>query len=91
MGQLAPNSERTIPFLSDEGGLMMVELRGDGTTDLDLIVRDKKDKLVCESRNHGDKEGCRWYASKREIFSAVITNLGDKPNLFQLKKSQGKM
>jgi hypothetical protein len=57
---------------------------GDGSSDLDLIVYDENDHLVCRSTGISDREYCRWWPRWTGPFRIEIQNLGAVANLYRL-------
>jgi len=57
-----------------------------GTTgaDLDLIVLDQKNAVVCESRGWADNELCKWEPAANATFSIVVENRGEWANEFTI-------
>ena len=57
---------------------------GDGDSDLDLLVYDGNDNLVCRSDGASDREYCRWWPLSTGIFRIEVHNLGSAANLYRL-------
>jgi hypothetical protein len=66
------------------GQLAEAGIAGDGDSDLDLLVYDENDHLVCRSAGSSDREYCRWWPRWTGAFRIEIQNLGMAPNLYRL-------
>ena len=66
------------------GQLAEAGLAGDGTSDLDLLVYDENDHLVCRSTGSSDREYCRWWPRWTGPFRIEIQNLGAAANLYRV-------
>ena len=66
------------------GQLAEAGIAGDGDTDLDLLVYDENDHLVCRSDSSTDREYCRWWPRWTGPFRIEIQNLGRVPNLYRV-------
>jgi hypothetical protein len=66
------------------GERLSVRLRGDGDTDLDLVVRDPFGRTVCISDGRSDRESCWLTASDSGRYRIEVKNLGDVYNNFSL-------
>jgi hypothetical protein len=66
------------------GQLAEAGIAGDGDSDLDLLVYDENDHLVCRSAGSTDREYCRWWPRWTGPFRIEIQNLGMAPNLYRL-------
>jgi hypothetical protein len=68
-----------------EGGqLAEAGVAGDGDSDLDLLVYDDNDHLVCRSAGSSDREYCRWWPRWTGAFRIEVQNLGTVANLYRL-------
>ena len=65
------------------GQLAEVGIAGDGGSDLDLLVFDENDHLVCRSASSTDREYCRWWPRWTGPFRIEIQNLGAAANLYR--------
>ena len=52
--------------------------------DLDLLVYDENDHLVCRSTGSSDREYCRWWPRWTGPFRIEIQNLGTVANLYRV-------
>jgi hypothetical protein len=66
------------------GQLAEAGLAGDGSSDLDLLVYDENDHLVCRSASSSDREYCQWWPRWTGPFRIEIQNLGTAVNLYRL-------
>jgi hypothetical protein len=66
------------------GQLAEAGIAGDGDSDLDLLVYDENDHLVCRSASSSDREYCRWWPRWTGPFRIEIQNLGTVANLYRL-------
>ena len=66
------------------GQLAEAGLAGDGSSDLDLLVYDENDHLVCRSASSSDREYCQWWPRWTGSFRIEIQNLGTAANLYRL-------
>jgi hypothetical protein len=66
------------------GQLAEAGIAGDGSGDLDLLVYDENDHLVCRSTGSSDREYCRWWPRWTGPFRIEIQNLGTAPNLYRV-------
>src|SRR5271166_5526750 len=71
--------DKLTNLLIDEAGLA-----GDGSSDLDLLVYDENDHLVCRSASSSDREYCRWWPRWTGPFRIEIQNLGAVANLYRV-------
>jgi hypothetical protein len=68
----------------NSGQLAEVGLAGDGGSDLDLLVFDENDHLVCRSASSTDREYCRWWPRWTGPFRIEIQNLGSAANFYRI-------
>ena len=66
------------------GQLAEAGVAGDADSDLDLLVYDDNDHLVCRSAGSGDREYCRWWPRWTGTFRIEVQNLGTAANLYRL-------
>jgi len=66
------------------GQLAEAGIAGDGSSDLDLLVYDENDHLVCRSTGSSDREYCRWWPRWTGPFRIEIQNLGTAANLYRI-------
>jgi hypothetical protein len=66
------------------GQLAEAGVAGDGDSDLDLLVYDENDHLVCRSTGSSDREYCRWWPRWTGPFRIEIQNLGAVANLYRV-------
>ena len=66
------------------GQLAEAGVAGDGDSDLDLLVYDDNDHLVCRSAGSSDREYCRWWPRWTGTFRIEVQNLGTAANLYRL-------
>jgi hypothetical protein len=66
------------------GQLAEAGVAGDGDSDLDLLVYDDNDHLVCRSAGSSDREYCRWWPRWTGTFRIEVQNLGNVANLYRL-------
>jgi len=59
-------------------------ITGDGSDDLDLVIYDENDHLVCRSTGASDREYCRWWPRWTGTFRIEIQNLGPVTNLYRV-------
>lgn len=62
-----------------------VYLAGDGSTDLDLVVRDEFGIEICRSESSSDREYCAWVPRKTGAFTVEIVNHGGTKNSFNVR------
>jgi len=66
------------------GQLAEAGIAGDGSGDLDLLVYDENDHLVCRSTGSSDREYCQWWPKWTGPFRIEVQNLSTAPNLYRL-------
>jgi hypothetical protein len=66
------------------GQLAETAIAGDGSGDLDLLVYDENDHLVCRSTGSSDREYCRWWPRWTGTFRIEIQNLSPHSNLYRI-------
>jgi hypothetical protein len=66
------------------GQLAEAGIAGDGDSDLDLLIYDDNDHLVCRSTGSSDREYCRWWPRWTGPFRIEIQNLGTVANLYRV-------
>ncbi len=66
------------------GQLAEAGIAGDGDNDLDLLVYDENDHLVCRSAGSSDREYCRWWPRWTGPFRIEVQNLGAIANFYRL-------
>jgi hypothetical protein len=66
------------------GQLAEAGIAGDGSGDLDLLVYDENDHLVCRSTGSSDREYCRWWPRWTGAFRVEIQNLSATANLYRV-------
>jgi hypothetical protein len=66
------------------GQLAEAGIAGDGGSDLDLLVYDENDHLVCRSASSNDREYCQWWPRWTGPFRIEILNLGTAPNHYRV-------
>lgn len=66
------------------GQLAEAGIAGDGSSDLDLLIYDDNDHLVCRSTGSSDREYCRWWPRWTGTFRIEIQNLGTVANLYRV-------
>jgi hypothetical protein len=66
------------------GQLAEAGVAGDGGSDLDLLVYDENDHLVCRSAGSSDREYCRWWPRWTGAFRIEVQNLGTAANSYRL-------
>jgi hypothetical protein len=66
------------------GQLAEAGIAGDGSGDLDLLVYDENDHLVCRSTGSSDREYCRWWPRWTGPFRIEVQNLSPVANLYRL-------
>lgn len=66
------------------GQLAEAAVAGDGSGDLDLLVYDENDHLVCRSTGSSDREYCRWWPRWTGPFRIEIQNLSAGANLYRI-------
>jgi hypothetical protein len=66
------------------GQLAEAAIAGDGSGDLDLLVYDENDHLVCRSTGSSDREYCRWWPRWTGTFRIEIQNLSPDANLYRI-------
>ena len=66
------------------GQLAEAGIAGDGSGDLDLLIYDENDHLVCRSTGSSDREYCQWWPKWTGPFRIEIQNLGTAANLYRL-------
>jgi hypothetical protein len=66
------------------GQLAEAGIAGDGSGDLDLLVYDENDHLVCRSTGSSDREYCRWWPRWTGPFRVEIQNLSPAANLYRV-------
>jgi hypothetical protein len=66
------------------GQLAEAGIAGDGESDLDLLVFDENEHLVCRSAGSSDREYCRWWPRWTGPFRIEIQNLGAVANFYRV-------
>ncbi len=67
-----------------EKELARVTIVGSRTANLDLVILDDKNNVVCESRSTYDFETCSWTPQRNAYFYLVVENRGNWTNLFSI-------
>jgi hypothetical protein len=67
-----------------EGELVRVSLRGDGDTDLDLVIKDRHGNVVCRADGPSDVEVCRFVPDETSRYRIEVRNLGGIYNAYRL-------
>jgi len=71
-----------------EGEFVIIELMGDGDTDLDMIVRDQNGHTICAADGPTDMEICRWKSASSGPVRIEVINLGSVHNVHRLCTNQ---
>jgi hypothetical protein len=80
------HSSNRYTYRADPGEFVIVNLSGDGDTDLDLIVRDPRGRIVCQSLGRWDEERCTFRdGNGGGRYSIEVKNLGGVYNRFRLQ------
>ena len=79
-----PGATDVYNIVFSGGQLAEAGLAGDGSDDLDLLVYDENDHLVCRSTGSSDREYCRWWPRWTGPFRIEIQNLGTVANLYRV-------
>ena len=79
-----PGATDVYNIVFSGGQLAEAGLAGDGSDDLDLLVYDENDHLVCRSTASSDREYCRWWPRWTGPFRIEIQNLGTVANLYRV-------
>jgi len=66
------------------GEVAILQLQGDGDTDLDMIVRDQFGNTICVANGPSDVETCRWYPRFTGPFRIEVQNLGSVHNVHRM-------
>ena len=66
------------------GQLARVSIRGDGDTDLDLIIKDRYGNEVCRADGLRDVETCRFEPENTGTYHIEVRNLGNVWNRYRL-------
>lgn len=61
-----------------------VSIRGNGTSDLDLEVRDERGNQICMADGLSDRESCRWTPRWTGEFEVRVINLGTIGNNYRI-------
>lgn len=77
-------SSTSIQESFDGGVGAIIELEGDGSSDLDLVVVNSKGDEVCASLKFEDREVCEWYPVETQTYQITIINHGNGGNNFKL-------
>ncbi len=64
----------------DEGEWVSIEVRGNGSSNLDLFIYDKTDKLIGTDENKNDHCCATWLPEWSEDYRAEVVNRGEKNN-----------
>jgi hypothetical protein len=79
-----PGATDVYSVVFSGGQLAEAGIAGDGSGDLDLLVYDENDHLVCRSTGSSDREYCRWWPRWTGPFRVDIQNLGTAANLYRI-------
>jgi hypothetical protein len=80
-----PTDTDTYTFYFDDTGPAVVELKGDGDTDLDLFVYDLSGRLVAGGDGPTDHERVSWSPPPGgRFYKVVVKNLGGVYNRYRL-------
>jgi hypothetical protein len=79
-----PGATDVYSIVFSGGQLAEAGIAGDGSGDLDLLVYDDNDHLVCRSTGSSDREYCRWWPRWTGHFRVEIQNLGAVENLYRI-------
>lgn len=61
-----------------------VVIVGSHTANLDLVILDANNRVVCVSRTPYDYEVCRWYPPANASFWLAVENRGDQSSVFSI-------
>lgn len=67
-----------------EGELARVSIRGDGDTDLDIVIKDRFGSTVCLADGPTDVETCRFVPDVTATYRVEIVNLGAVYNAYRI-------
>ena len=70
------------PFAAADFAEVYVE--GEGTSNLDLFVRDAQGRLVCADTDLSDIAHCGWRPAEAGDFTVIVRNLGTAANRYAL-------
>jgi hypothetical protein len=79
-----PGATDVYSVVFSGGQLAEAGIAGDGSGDLDLLVYDENDHLVCRSTGSSDREYCRWWPRWTGTFRIEIQNLSAAANLYRV-------
>jgi hypothetical protein len=79
-----PGATNVYSVVFSGGQLAEAGIAGDGSSDLDLLIYDDNDHLVCRSTGSSDREYCRWWPRWTGTFRIEIQNLGTVANLYRV-------
>ena len=79
-----PGAADVYSVVFSGGQLAEAGIAGDGSGDLDLLVYDENDHLVCRSTGSSDREYCRWWPRWTGPFRVEIQNLSTAANLYRI-------
>jgi hypothetical protein len=82
--QVGANTTDSFNVRFLEGELARVSLRGDGDTDLDLIIKDRFGNVVCRAVGPTDVEVCRFVPDETARYRIEVRNLGGVYNEYRL-------
>ena len=82
---VAPNASKFYTYHADEDETFRVVIRGDGDTDVDLIVRGPSGNRMCQSLGSSDRERCVVTSPNGGKYRIEVRNLGDVSNLVNLR------
>jgi hypothetical protein len=77
---LSPWGDRAFTYQADRGEVFRVEISGDGTTDVDLRVKNEYGRTVCNRDGTTDDEVCRIRASRSGEYTIEVDNMGASSN-----------
>lgn len=66
------------------GEVAAVAIRGDGDTDLDLVVIDENGNVICRADGPTDREACEWYPRWTGPYRIEVRNLGSVWNRYRI-------
>jgi hypothetical protein len=70
---------------ANPGSRLLIWLRGDGDTDLDLYVRNRHGRLICAGTSSIDIERCDINVGNDGPFEVEVQNLGRVYNVYRLQ------
>lgn len=83
-GTVGPGKHMNFYEKFYRGQEIYIELEGDGSSDVDLVIRDADGDVVCESDTTDADEWCLLTASRTQVYEIRVENYGGSTTDFEV-------